>query len=221
MQPYIYDEFYLLGYQIMNTSNCSPMVTNKQPFWNHLSSTTLLTHRAVSWQVLCLPRDLSECVEASAVLPINGHLRTFFWVTFYWLIELCLPANALSAGIPKWMCKAFLTVIDKWPLQDYLSSKTVLTHTALPQSRCSVSQETWMMNVHGQVSLSVTDEWPFQDHFLSKTIISTWSALSPGRFPSVTEEQHFQDHLLSKTIMQTWSVTSLSLSLSVYIETYI
>ena len=152
------------------------------------------------------------CRATSQVSLRNGLFKTIIWIQLYWLIELCLPADAVSPRTPKQMCRGFPTVTDKWPVQDHLPRTTLLIHRAL-------SHEIPIQMCGGFPS--VTEKPPFQDH-LSSTTLLTHTALSSGRwsisegpqqwmcsavFPSVTDDWPFQDHLLNKTILLTeWAL---------------
>ena len=118
---------------------------------------------------------------------MNSLASTTWWVVLYtkdndtntdnatWLHKLSWPqvmlADAQSAKRPEWMYRGFPSAMDKWLFQEHLLSTTVPTHTAMPPSRCSVSQETlqWMCRA---VCPSVTHEWPFKTTFSVK--LSYW-----------------------------------------------
>ena len=66
------NELCLLGDLIMNVQTCFPRVTNKQPFQDHLLSTTTLTHR---------PLCPNRCPVPKETWTMNVQSRVFLNVT--------------------------------------------------------------------------------------------------------------------------------------------
>ena len=93
-----------------------PSVTDEQPLQNHLLSKTIIpTQWALS------PRRPNN--EHAELLP-HGH----WWAAFSWpfLSTTLLTHRALSPRRPKYTCRSFLGVTDKWHVLGNLLSKTVL-----------------------------------------------------------------------------------------------
>ena len=86
-------------------------------------------------KVACLRDMNNEYADSLPMSPMSSHFKTIFHVELHWLKEPCLLGNLDNEHA------VFPSVTNKWPFQDLLLSKTIIS------SEKAVSQQTWTMNM--------------------------------------------------------------------------
>ena len=152
--------------------------------------------------------------------PFQDHLATKTIILTWSFVpkengwKLCLPGEWLKALFPgdlnNVQREGFCSLTDAWPFQDHLPIKLSFW--------CSVSQDSWAMNVLTYGSPGSQTNGLFKT-ILQLKLLCWLKALSARRpetvnvqswsFPRITNEQPFQDHLVTKTIILTQASVSL------------
>ena len=147
-------------------SRVFPSVTDKWPFQDHLpSKTIILTQRSVSQE-----NDIFKTIfwrqkyHTDSKLffpgkrPFQGHLSLKL---LYWL-----PLSPRK--FEQWISKGFSSVTNKWPFQDHLSGKTILS-TWSSVSRSVFKTIFWLKLLDLPKAWSLR-KLAFQDQLLSKSL---------------------------------------------------
>ena len=100
---------------------------------------------------------------------MNSLLKTFFWVKLSYWLEALSPSR-----LEFWMSRDFPSVTDKWPFQDHLLSKTMVsTQWTLSPGRPKINMHSSLPQCHHYVAfLKTSSEYNYT---------STWWALSSRR----------------------------------------